>query len=292
MRWLFRALPLVPLVTLIAAEPSAAPKLEPRGCPADMVRVRDFCVDRFEAAMVDDRSGQLLSPYYPPDPRVVSGIYQGWIIEHSTVGAAAARDVPLPELPLIQRTRTDYAARAVSRAGMVPQGYVSQIAARRACERAGKRLCSESEWVTACKGEGGTKFPYGEQFDANACNVYRHVHPAGALHGSASYGHRDPRLNLVDEPGVGPLLRLTGATARCVSHWHGDRIFDMVGNVDEWVDDPYGLFLGGFYARSTREGCESRVSAHPPIYYDYSTGVRCCRAAETGASGAQHASAP
>ena len=50
------------------------------------------------------------------------------------------------------------------------------------------------------------------------------------------------------------------------------------GNLDEWVDDEAGLFVGGFYARSTREGCESRISAHAPIYYDYSTGARCCRA--------------
>jgi formylglycine-generating enzyme required for sulfatase activity len=73
-------------------------------------------------------------------------------------------------------------------------------------------------------------------------------------------------------------LRLTGKTPSCVSRWGADRIYDMVGNLDEWVDDEAGLFLGGFYARSTREGCESRVSSHAPIYYDYSTGARCCRA--------------
>jgi len=109
------------------------------------------------------------------------------------------------------------------------------------------------------------------------CNVYRLIHPAAVLHGSASLGHRDPRLNLVYE-GESPLLRTTGETAACASHWDDDRIFDMVGNVDEWVED--GMFLGGFYSRSTTQGCESKVSVHAPAYYDYSTGTRCCRDAE------------
>jgi hypothetical protein len=51
----------------------------------------------------------------------------------------------------------------------------------------------------------------------------------------------------------------------------------MVGNLDEWVDDPRGAFLGGFYARATSNGCDARVSEHPPEYFDYSLGVRCCR---------------
>lgn len=52
----------------------------------------------------------------------------------------------------------------------------------------------------------------------------------------------------------------------------------MVGNVDEWVED--GMFLGGFYSRSTTQGCEAKVSVHASTYYDYSTGTRCCRDAE------------
>ncbi len=51
----------------------------------------------------------------------------------------------------------------------------------------------------------------------------------------------------------------------------------MVGNHDEWVDEPRGAFLGGFYSRATREGCDSRISSHPPEYFDYSLGVRCCK---------------
>jgi hypothetical protein len=106
--------------------------------------------------------------------------------------------------------------------------------------------------------------------------VFREAHPAAILHNDASIGHLDPRLNLVKGP-EGPLLRTTGATARCASKWGDDVIYDMVGNLDEWVDDAAGAFHGGFYARATRAGCDARISTHPRAYADYSLGVRCCK---------------
>ena len=51
----------------------------------------------------------------------------------------------------------------------------------------------------------------------------------------------------------------------------------MVGNLDEWIDDPDGTFVGGFYSRGTREGCDSIIEVHDYTYYDYSLGVRCCK---------------
>ena len=38
-----------------------------------------------------------------------------------------------------------------------------------------------------------------------------------------------------------------------------------------------GSFVGGFYARATREGCDARISSHAREYFDYSLGTRCCR---------------
>jgi sulfatase modifying factor 1 len=82
----------------------------------------------------------------------------------------------------------------------------------------------------------------------------------------------------VAEPGGGPLLRRTGETPECQSRWGDAALFDMNGNLDEWVDDPKGRFVGGFFSRSTKNGCQAGVTNHPPRYFDYSTGVRCCRA--------------
>jgi hypothetical protein len=228
-------------------------------------------------ATVDRATGEPLSPYYPPNPRLVESIVLAWTVERSLVGEPAARQMPLPELPLLQRTRRNYSPRAVSRGGVVPQGYLSQHLARQACQNAGKRLCTETEWITACRGEANRKFPYGDRFDGARCNVYRPIHPAWVLHGASWYGHRDPRLNLVQEADGSPLLTLTGSMSGCAAAWGADRVYDLVGNLDEWIEDENGAFLGGFYARSTREGCEARVGSHAPAYYDYSTGSRCCK---------------
>jgi sulfatase modifying factor 1 len=239
-----------------------------------MVFVPRFCIDRYELSTVDHKSGRPLSPFYPPHPNLLAGVRDAWLFDRHVLGDEAARAMPLPELPSWQR-EGGFQPRAVSRAGVVPQGYLTQLLAQRACANAGKRLCSKEEWVKACKGERATKYPYGDKYRALACNVFRQVHPAYVLHGSASLGHRDPRLNLVSA-GNDPLLRLTGATPSCASVWGDDRIYDMVGNIDEWVDAEPASFLGGFYARSTTQGCEAKVSAHPAVYFDYSTGARCC----------------
>ena len=258
------------------ANPAGAEPLRARGCPVEMVRVAGYCVDRWEMSAVDKTSGVALSPYYPPSPGLVSEVWRGWLVERRELGDEAARAMPLPPLGALQRAGR-FEVKAVSRADAMPQSYVSQVLARRACANAGKRLCTQDEWVTACKGKAQRKYPYGDAYKQGACNVYRYIHPAAVLHGSASLGHRDPRLNLVFE-GDTPLLRLTGETKTCGSSWDDDRIYDMVGNLDEWVED--GMFLGGFYARSTTQGCEAKVSVHAAIYYDYSTGARCCKNVE------------
>jgi formylglycine-generating enzyme len=252
---------------------AAAQTARARSCPSEMLRLGRYCIDRWEISSVDKTTGEALSPYYPPSPALASEVWRGWLIERSQLGDAAARAMPLPPLSELQRSGK-FEPKAISRPGQIPQMYLSQVLARRACENAGKRLCSQDEWTNACKGKAGLKFPYGGAYRQGVCNVYRLIHPAAVLHGSASLGHRDPRLNLVYE-GESPLLRTTGETTACASRWDDERLYDMVGNADEWVED--GMFLGGFYARSTTNGCEAKVTNHAAIYYDYSTGTRCCR---------------
>jgi hypothetical protein len=256
--------------------PARAEPARPRGCPAEMARLGGYCIDRWELSAVDKTTGVALSPYYPPTPALLSEVWRGWLIERRELGDEAARAMPLPPLGELQRSGR-FEIKAVSRPGAIPQSYLSQVLARRACENAGKRLCTQDEWVRACKGKAQLKYPYGGAYKQGVCNVYRFIHPASVLHGSASLGHRDPRLNLVYE-GESPLLRKTGETSTCASSWDDERVYDMVGNIDEWVEE--GMFLGGFYARSTTQGCEAKVSSHAAIYYDYSTGARCCMNAQ------------
>lgn len=249
-------------------------------CPPEMVLVAGFCIDRWEASFVDHESSEPLSPYYPPHPGLLRAARSFWQLERFNTGDESARGMPLPELPDVQRSDR-FEGRAVSVPGVVPQAYLSYPLAKRACELAGKRLCTREEWLSACRGAAQTPYPYGMRYEPDKCNVYRAFHPAAVLHGNASSGHRDPRLNLLFEVGVGPLLRATGETATCRSPWGEDAVYDMVGNLDEWIEDEQGTFLGGFYARSTKKGCTAVVTAHGPTYYDYSLGTRCCASAMT-----------
>jgi hypothetical protein len=236
------------------------------------------CVDRYESYLVDTLSGQALSPYYHATRARTRQSYAYWAsLERAEEPAASASSTAkrVPEPPGFQLA-TDFRARAENRSGVIPQGYASGVLARSACASAGKRLCREHEWVRACRGERDRAYPYGDSYERGVCNVARAGHPAAILHGKASIGHRDPRLNLVTDAD-GPLLRTTGSSPRCRSQWGDDAILDMVGNLDEWVDDDRGVFVGGFYARQTRAGCAARVSVHPNVYFDYSLGVRCCR---------------
>jgi hypothetical protein len=234
-----------------------------------------FCIDRFEAMLVDTATGEALAPDFPTTPNLLESVLAEWSTGRSRIGDVHGKAMPLPWLPRWQRGKK-IAPAAVARMGVQPSGYLTGLVADAACAAAGKRLCSLDELTTACRGEDDTQFPYGDTYEEGTCNVFRDDHPAAILHGNASVGHLDPRLNRVRGKG-GPLLRLTGATPRCRSRWGADAVYDLVGNLDEWVDDEDGAFAGGFYSRSTRAGCDAVITSHPKNYLDYSTGVRCCR---------------
>ncbi|MCS6898910.1 MAG: SUMF1/EgtB/PvdO family nonheme iron enzyme [Myxococcales bacterium] len=245
-------------------------------CPEEMVAVAGrFCIDRYEATLVELETHQPLSPHYPPTHKLTLWSWEKWqAAREEAEEDSLARTMPLPPFPDFQRQ--PFQIKAMSWPGNLPSGYVSGELAQVACRNAGKRLCKENEWVTACRGAKQTDFPYGPRYRQDACNVFREDHPAHILHGNFSANHSDPRLNLIELDGK-PLLRATGDTPSCASRWGDDEIYDMVGNLDEWIDDPNGTFAGGFYARATRTGCDARIRTHPFTYFDYSTGVRCCK---------------
>lgn len=241
-------------------------------CPPDMVAVAGrVCVDRYEASLVELGSGRAWSPFYAPDLERARSVhaYYAARMERSAPDRLEAT-LPLPSLPDFEPR-----LRAASRPGVLPQGYTSGEQAEAACAAAGKRLCTEAEWVTACRGEAQRDFPYGDRYEQGSCNVFREHHPSMLLHGNASRYHDDPRNPTLVVEGRTLLLE-TGASPRCASRWGDDAIFDMVGNLDEWVASDEGVFVGGFYSRGTRSGCAARVSSHVKSYADYSTGLRCC----------------
>lgn len=164
--------------------------------------------------------------------------------------------------------------RAVSEPHVFPQGYISAIEAQRACAASGKRLCAVTEWRKACRGPEGRTFGYADRRQPGRCND-RGRNPVIALHGRGHWNWRtmnEPQLNQLENT-----LSRTGDHADCTN---GYGVFDMVGNLHEWVADPNGTFYGGYYQDVSSvghgEGCGYLTTAHEARYHDYSTGFRCC----------------
>jgi hypothetical protein len=215
-------------------------------CPAEMALVDDrVCVDRWEASLLE---------------RVPNGGERPWS-------------------PYLGIEGHEAHIRAVSRAGVIPQAYISGSQAAGACAASGKRLCAPDEWERACRGPAGTTFPYGDVRRAGVCNDdIRPVHPVAEV--GRILGIPGDRLwrDGMNQPLVNQLpntLLPTGDRAECTNAYG---VYDMVGNLHEWVDDPDGTFRGGYYMDTTKngDGCSYQTTAHDFTYHDYSTGFRCC----------------
>jgi protein-disulfide isomerase/uncharacterized membrane protein len=157
--------------------------------------------------------------------------------------------------------------KATNAVKLVPGVAMSWYAAKDACEAAGKRLCSEREWLSACQGalavddDGdkryaddkmeGSLYPYGPIHRENRC-WDKHAH----------HGYR-------------PVY--TGQHPGCVS---ADGVYDMTGNVAEWVVDSKGkaLLMGGaFDSKADKARCYEYSDVWGKGYSAMSTGFRCCK---------------
>jgi formylglycine-generating enzyme required for sulfatase activity len=170
--------------------------------------------------------------------------------------------------------------RAVSRPGVIPQAYISGKQAAAACNASGKRLCAADEWEHACRGPSNFQFPYGDQRRAGACNDdVRTLHPVAEVGRMLSIPHGHLwRAEGMNQSAINQLpntLLPTGERAECTNEYG---VYDMVGNLHEWVDDPNGTFRGGYYMDTSKngDGCSYQTTAHDFKYHDYSTGFRCC----------------
>ncbi len=240
----FEATADIPIEQLLAAGDRPLPM---NGlCPPDMASVDDkFCVDTFEASLVE----------VMPD----------------------GRELPWPYFQAPDALGAGHTVRAVSEKGVYPQGYISEKQAVDACGRSGKRLCRAAEWKTACRGPEAKKFGYANERTPGTCNdngksPVPSFFPVAFVEGKAFTWEKmnDVRLNQM----AGGLAE-TGSHEECTN---GYGVYDMVGNLHEWVLDPAGSFQGGYYLDVTQngDGCGYRTEAHEAWYHDYSTGFRCC----------------
>ncbi|MBX3209171.1 MAG: SUMF1/EgtB/PvdO family nonheme iron enzyme [Labilithrix sp.] len=154
--------------------------------------------------------------------------------------------------------------------GELPVVMKTWTEARETCRAAGKRLCGESEWTLACEGDRRLPYPYGRRRDAKACNIDK---PLPQVDEKAL---ADPKRSAAEaarlwqgEP--------SGSRAGCVSPYG---VFDMTGNVDEWVVNergkPFKSGSKGGYWGPVRARCRPMTTAHGETFPFYQTGFRCC----------------
>lgn len=159
-----------------------------------------------------------------------------------------------------------YDHRACSQSGVLPWGSVTRDEAITACTAAGLRLCTQPEWDAVCYGtvapNPGDDYPYGEPFDATACNGK----------------DANPTCAVGDDCPVP-----TGSLATCDSP---EGIFDLSGNLKEWTEDPepdppamalgYRPRGGSFDNIAEGMSCDFDFTVLPTNFRHDNLGFRCC----------------
>jgi len=144
--------------------------------------------------------------------------------------------------------------------------------ARDVCLAQGKRLCGDTEWTLACEGEQRLPYPYGLQRSSDACNIDK-PRPVANEKALADVKTRSAEVARLWQG------EASGARASCKS---GYGVFDMTGNVDEWVVNegaqaPRRSGLKGGFWGPVRDRCRSMTDAHAEDFAFYQIGFRCCR---------------
>lgn len=142
---------------------------------------------------------------------------------------------------IADRTRSDH-----------PMNCVDYFGAEQYCAYVAGRLCTEVEWLEACRGSEDRAFPYGDVFDPQACNVQSAASSPVASHVSCEGGFAG--------------------------------LYDMAGNVYEWLADCKGTYCkfrgGGFHTNEPLErftGCDGACAGNQKPLQSGTVGIRCCR---------------
>jgi formylglycine-generating enzyme len=164
-----------------------------------------------------------------------------------------------------------------NKVGEKPGRMLSWYDMKRNCEGIGKRLCEDREWSQACEGNPNNDeivaYPYGNVRDATKCNIDKQQRSWF----DASKSPMTPDIVERLDQSVP-----SGSMPGCVS---GYEIFDMTGNMDEFVVNgsgkPYvsGL-MGGHWVMGARNRCRPKTIAHGPTFAYYAEGGRCCKNVE------------
>jgi hypothetical protein len=184
-------------------------------CPPDSVKVGNICIDLYEASVwqidpVDPANLTLLRKVQRGkatlDDLTVGGATQLSPASSCSPGYPANFPATGQWTPVLGSSPPSPGIYAVSIPGVNPSACINWYQATQACRLSGKRLVTNLEWQDAA---AGTPDP-GTDDGTTDCNV-----------GTSN----DVNAGLPTN---------TGSRSNCKSSWG---VFDMVGNLDEWVAD-------------------------------------------------------
>jgi formylglycine-generating enzyme required for sulfatase activity len=152
-----------------------------------------------------------------------------------------------------------------------PMTNVSWFGAWGYCGYYDSRLPSEMEWEKAARGTDGRPFPWGDEIARNQANLYTSHDPFEDM---ASFGSRTTPVGFYNVRSYAGYQTLDGASP------YG--LYDMAGNVWQWVGDVYE----GMHYRFLRGGSKDTYEMDlriwvrnnaTPTYYSPGVGFRCVR---------------
>jgi protein-disulfide isomerase/uncharacterized membrane protein/thiol-disulfide isomerase/thioredoxin len=158
---------------------------------------------------------------------------------------------------------------AVSRPGVPAAGGVSWYEATAACEAAGKRLCTEEEWLTACTGAMPD--------DVDGDGTYSDDAILGRRHPYGAYPQSSWCASTREKDDPRPLI--TGEHPRCATP---EGVYDLEGLTKEWIGlspDRAGVKGGSYYSRDSARCGYLKDDIPPDESGDASIGFRCCQGA-------------
>jgi hypothetical protein len=232
-------------------------------------------------APVDARDAAREGLGCPPDMVQVAGSYCPAVEQICTDFISEQRDRCAEFRPTVRcigtRTRKTFCIDRYeypNRVGILPTLGVTWEDAGKLCAAEGRRLCTDSEWTLACEGNEMRPYPYGFQRDSHACNIDKpYIVPDEAAYADPERRAAEAKRLDQSEP--------SGSRSACVSQFG---VYDMTGNVDEWVVNehgstksaPYVSGLKGGYWGPVRNRCRPMTVDHNQWHFGYQIGFRCC----------------